>query len=478
MLPGAIRFDPRTRRRRTRTPETRFSTLGTLAIRMQPEKVFKAYDVRGRTDNGELDAELYELVGSAMAEVFGFETVAIGRDCRPTSEPYFRAMARGVLRAGADVVDLGEVPTDAVYYFSGAHDTAGAVITASHNPAVYNGIKLCRPGALPVGTGSGLEEVRDYVVAGVLKVADSGGELRTVDVIDDYVQHLFTVVNDAIGPLNVAVDGGNGMAGVAIHRVFDRVPASLTGLYLEPDGTFPNHPADPLDPANLVDLQQLMDGGVFDLGVAFDGDADRAFFLDDTGSPLSGSTVTSLIAKRLLLDHPGSTVVHNLITSKAVPEIVIESGGEPLRTRVGHSFIKSVMAETGAIFGGEHSAHYYFKANFGADSGMLAMLHLMAIMTAAGVPLSVLRRDVERYVASGEINFTVADVSEALARVEASVEDGSIDHLDGLTVDYGPEWFNLRPSNTEPLLRLNVEARDERRVGEIVEYVSKTLEDG
>lgn len=449
----------------------------TLALLMRPDLVFKAYDIRGRTDNGDLDEELYELVGSALVALLGGGTIAIGRDVRPTSGPFFEAMSRGVTRAGADVVDLGEVPTDAVYYYSGAYQVPGAVITASHNPPVYNGIKLCRAGAAPIGAETGLLDIRAHVEGREPMVAAQAGTTEVVDAVGGYVDHLFSIVEPSeIGPLRVAVDGGNGMAGVALEEVFERVPAVLTGLYLEPDGTFPNHPADPLVPENLVDLEALMRDGEYDLGVAFDGDADRAFFLDDRAQALSGSTVTSLLAQRILADQPGEKVVHNLITSKAVPEVIAESGGVPIRTRVGHSYIKAVMAETGAVFGGEHSAHYYFRDNYRADSGTLAMLHLMAILSGADRPLSELRVDVERYAASGEINFEVDDVDRAMQRVEESEAGATIDRLDGLTVDYGAEWFNLRPSNTEPLLRLNVEAPDPARVDAIVSRVRAILE--
>lgn len=444
---------------------------------MNPEVVFKAYDIRGRTDNGELDDRLFELVGSGMVELLEATTVAVGRDCRPTSQGFFEAMASGITRAGADVVDLGQVPTDAVYYYSGSEGIPGVVITASHNPPVYNGIKLCRAGAAPIGADTGLAEIKDHVEAGRPLLAASTGSVTTVDIVDAYVDHLFSIVGpESIGPLRVAADGGNGMAGIAIDRVFERVPAELTGLYLEPDGTFPNHPADPMVLENLADLQDLMRQGEYDLGVAFDGDADRAFFLDDTGSPLSGSTVTSLIARRMLEQNPGAKVVHNLIASKAVPEIVREAGGIPVRTRVGHSFIKTVMAESGAVFGGEHSAHFYFRDNYRADSGMLAMLFLMGIVSDSPVPISVLRSAVERYASSGEINFEVDDTESAMEKVERAEQGADIDHLDGLTVDYGTEWFNLRPSNTEPLLRLNVEAGSAQRVAEIVDRVSTILE--
>ena len=445
---------------------------------MNPHAVFKAYDIRGRSDTRDLDSDLYELVGNAFARLVETPAIAVGRDTRTSSPEFFEALARGINAAGTDVVDLGEVPTDVVYFYSGAHDMPGAMITASHNQAEYNGLKLCRASAAPVGEETGLIEIKESVVARRRVASVLFGSISTTDPVPDYVDHLFSIVDPvSIGPLRVAVDGGNGMAGVAIADVFERVDATIEGLYLEPDGTFPNHPADPLVPENLVDLVDLVENGDFDIGVAFDGDADRAFFLDDTGASLSGSTVTSLIARRLLADNPGATVVHNLITSHAVPEIVRESGGTPVKTRVGHSFIKQIMAETDAVFGGEHSGHYYFRENFRADSGMLAMLVLLSILSEDGRPLSELRKDVERYSGSGEINFEVPDVGSALLQVENSVYNAAIDHIDGLTVDYGDEWFNLRPSNTEPLLRLNVEAATPDRVDMIVERVWKILKE-
>jgi phosphomannomutase len=323
---------------------------------------------------------------------------------------------------------------------------------------------------------TGLAEIKEAVVAGARPRDVTAGRLETASIVDDYVDHLFRIVPaDSIGGLRVADDGGNGMAGIAINQVFDRIEASLEGLYLEPDGSFPNHPADPLVPENLKDLERLMAKEEFDVGVAFDGDADRAFFLDDRGEALSGSTVTSLVALRILADNPGASVVHNLITSKAVPEVVTEAGGTPIRTRVGHSFIKQVMADTGAVFGGEHSGHYYFKDNYRADSGMLAMLYLLRAVSEDGRPLSKMRADVERYSASGEINFTVADQKSIMDQAAAAFADATIDNLDGLTVDLGDRWFNLRPSNTEPLLRLNAEAPDEAGVASLVEKVSRIV---
>lgn len=433
--------------------------------------------MRGRADTGELDVELYRRVGVALVTRLGAETVAVGRDCRPTSPAFATALIAGIRSAGGDVVDVGEVPTDAIYYYTGAHQVHGAVVTASHNPSEYNGLKLCLPGAAPIGMDTGLAEIRDEVIAGPESSAEREGDIRVTSIVADYVDHLFSIVApESITDLAIAADGGNGMAGIAIHQVFDRIKASLDGLYLEPDGTFPNHPADPLIAANLIDLQGLMAEGEFDLGVAFDGDADRAFFLDDRGDALSGSTVTSLVARRILADHPGASVVHNLITSKAVPEIVAEAGGNPVRTRVGHSFIKQVMAETGAVFGGEHSGHYYFKDNYRADSGMLAMLFLLRVVSEDGRPLSVIRGDVERYAASGEINFTVGDQEAAMDEVEAGFREADIDHLDGLTVDLGDRWFNLRASNTEPLLRLNAEGPKPGDVSVLVDEVRRIVE--
>jgi len=445
---------------------------------VDPESVFKAYDIRGRTDTGEIDEELYRRIGVALAVRIGAPTVAVGRDCRESSPALFSALAQGITSAGSDVIDLGEIPTDAVYYYSGAREVHGAMITASHNPSQYNGLKLCRPGAAPIGMETGLADIKEAVLENFSPPEGGAkGETRSDPVVDDYVDHLFGIVPaESIGALRIAADGGNGMAGVAIHQVFGRIEASLEGLYLEPDGTFPNHPADPLVPENLDDLVRLMAGGDFDMGVAFDGDADRAFFLDDQARPLSGSTVTSLVARRILVDNPGASVVHNLITSKSVPEIVRESGGVPVRTRVGHSFIKQIMAETGAVFGGEHSGHYYFRDNFRADSGMLAMLFLFRVVSEDGRPLSEIRAEVERYAASGEINFTVTDQEAAMERVGVAHAGAEIDRLDGLTVDFGDRWFNLRPSNTEPLLRLNAEAPDAEGVAALVAGVREIVE--
>ncbi len=439
------------------------------------DAIFKAYDIRGRVDTGDLDESAAEQIGVGFARFLEGGTVAVGRDCRPSSPGLAEAFIRGVTSEGLDVVDLGETATDVVYYFSGVENVAGAVITASHNPAEYNGIKLCRTGAAPIGADSGLQDIRAF--AAPATTATDAGRVDTADPAPGYVDHVLGAVDvDRIGSLRVAVDGGNGMAGKVLERVFDRVQAELLGIYLEPDGTFPNHPADPLDPANLVDLiAHLRETGA-DVGVAFDGDADRAFFVDERGVPLSGSTTTGIIADWMLDREPGARIVHNLICSRAVPELVRRRGGEPIRTRVGHSFIKQVMAETGAVFGGEHSGHYYFRRNFRADSGMLAMLVLLQVQSEAGVPLSELRRHYEPYAVSGEINTRVDDIHAATEAVAVAFEGAAHDRLDGLTVDLGDRWFNLRPSNTEPLLRLNAEAPDEAAVDELVARVRAVLE--
>jgi phosphomannomutase len=445
---------------------------------MSLDSVFKAYDIRGRTDNGELTSDLFRLVGAAFVDLADADQIAVGRDCRESSEALYSALVEGITGAGADVVDLGQVPTDLVYFYSGLHAVPGAMITASHNPPEYNGLKLCRAGAAPVGAESGLGEIKKAMMGGRGPVESPMGSVHEVDAIDEYVDHLLDIVDpSAIGPLHVAVDGGNGMAGVTVERVFARLEATLDGLYLEPDGSFPNHPADPIQPENLRDLISMVAEGGHDLGVAFDGDADRAFFIDDNAQAVSGSTVTALIARWMLARSPGASIIHNLITSRAVPETVMTAGGTPIRTRVGHSFIKQVMAESGAVFGGEHSGHYYFADNYRADSGMLAMLILLRVVSEAGVPLSDLRQDVEPYRSSGELNFVVEDPGAAMARIEARFPKAAIDHLDGLSMDLGDVWFNLRPSNTEPLLRLNVESGDERTLKETVAVIESTLEE-
>ncbi|WP_067970662.1 phosphomannomutase/phosphoglucomutase [Mycolicibacter icosiumassiliensis] len=447
-------------------------------------RVIKAYDVRGLVGS-EIDESLVTEVGSAFARLMaeeGARQVVIGHDMRDSSPMLSAAFAEGVVARGLDVVRIGLASTDQLYFASGALDCPGAMFTASHNPAAYNGIKLCRAGAKPVGADSGLGRIRDELIAGIDPVGDghgSRGSITDRDVLADYAAFLHSLVDiSGLRPLRVAVDAGNGMAGHTAPAVFGSVGAiTLLPLYFELDGNFPNHEANPLDPANLVDLQAFVREQGADIGLAFDGDADRCFVIDERGEPVSPSAVTGLVAARELAREPGATVIHNLITSHAVPELVTERGGTPLRSRVGHSFIKGLMAQTGAIFGGEHSAHYYFRDFWGADSGMLAALHVLAALGEQQRPLSELTADYQRYAASGEINFTVSDAQACVDAVVSSFGDQvSVDHLDGVTVDLGAgSWFNLRSSNTEPLLRLNVEAPDAAAVDAVVAQVSEKI---
>jgi phosphomannomutase len=443
---------------------------------MDLDAIFKAYDVRGLVPE-QLDDEAAMRIGAAFARFAESDRIAVGRDCRESSPGLADALKGGITSQGVDVDDLGMITTDMVYYAAGALDRPGAMITASHNPKGYNGIKLCLAGAAPVGIESGLVEVK-RMAAGELVAAPEAGRVEPRGVLGDYLEHMASIIDvDSVAPLRVAVDGGNGVAGVALPGVFDRLPAELIGLYLEPDGTFPNHHPDPLRPENLADLEALMRSERPDLGVAFDGDADRAFFIDDRLHPLPGSTITGMIASWFLEREPGSTIVHNLICSRAVPDLVTAAGGTPVRTRVGHSFIKGVMKDTGAVFGGEHSGHYYFRDNFRADSGILAMLVLLQLLSEEGRPLSEVRTRFEPFAQSGEINFSVENQQAATAAVAAAFGDGEQDRLDGLTVSWEDRWFNLRPSNTEPVLRLNVEAPDPEGVGGLVAAVEDVIEE-
>ena len=443
---------------------------------MRFNDIFKAYDIRGTVPD-QLDEEAARRIGAAFARFAGAGRIAVGRDCRESSPGLAAALIDGITSQGVDVDDLGMITTDMVYYATGALDRPGAMITASHNPKGYNGIKLCLAGAAPVGVDTGLVEIKNWAEEGI-ESAGVSGEATDTDVLSGYIDHLMSIVDTAqMSELSVIVDGGNGVAGVAVPAVFDRIPARLTGLYLEPDGNFPNHHPDPLRPENLVDLEARMRTEPCDLGVAFDGDADRAFFIDDGLRPLPGSTITAIIAGWFLSKHPGEKIVHNLICSKVVPESVLAAGGEPVRTRVGHSYIKQVMKETGAIFGGEHSGHYYFRDNYRADSGILAMLVLLQVLAENGRPLSELRTKYEPYAQSGEINFDVRDKEAAIATIAAEFS-GKQDRLDGLTIDQGTTWFNVRPSNTEPVLRLNVEAPTAEEVAVVVERVRSIVAAG
>jgi phosphomannomutase len=446
-------------------------------------RVIKAYDVRGLVGE-EIDESLASELGAAFARLMRAEDarqVVIGHDMRDSSPSLAAAFAAGVTEQGLDVVRIGLSSTDQLYFASGLLDCPGAMFTASHNPAAYNGIKLCRAGAKPVGADTGLSVIRDELINGApAPSAAPRGTISDRDVLADYGAFLRSLVDTSgLRPLRVAVDAGNGMAGHTAPAVLGAIDSvTLLPLFFELDGSFPNHEANPLDPANLVDLQKFVGAVGADIGLAFDGDADRCFVVDERGEPVSPSTVTSLVAARELNREIGATVIHNVITSRAVPELVTERGGTPLRSRVGHSYIKALMADTGAIFGGEHSAHYYFRDFWGADSGMLAALYVLAALgeqQGPPRPLSELTADYQRYESSGEINFTVADAGQCVDAVLKSFGSRiqSIDHLDGVTVDLGDgSWFNLRSSNTEPLLRLNVEGRSTEDVDAVVAHVS------
>ena len=452
------------------------------------DQIIKAYDVRGIYPD-QLDADLAHAVGAAFVRVLGIAArdggpgvVVIGHDMRPSGPELVAAFADGVREQGCDVILIGLASTDGLYFASGHLNIPGAMFTASHNPAQYNGIKLCRAGAAPVGQDSGLREIREMIENDAIPAYDGPmGEISERDMLTEYAKYLRHLVDlSDIRPLKVVVDAGNGMGGFTVPAVLGTgcglpaLPLDIDALYFELDGTFPNHEANPIEPSNLVDLQKRVLEVGADIGLAFDGDADRCFLVDERGELISPSTLTALIASRELKKAPGSTIIHNVITSKAVPEVIIENGGTPVRTRVGHSFIKATMAETNAVFGGEHSGHFYFRDFWRADSGMLAALHALAALgeTPAGTTISSLMREFDRYSNSGEINTEVKDQKAMTEKIRQAYSVGTTtDEMDGLTVDGGEWWFNVRPSNTEPLLRLNVEARDDAQMAELRDAV-------
>lgn len=452
------------------------------------DQIIKAYDVRGIYPD-QLDSDLAHAVGAAFVRVLGIAArdggpgvVVIGHDMRPSGPELVAAFADGVREQGCDVILIGLASTDGLYFASGHLNIPGAMFTASHNPAQYNGIKLCRAGAAPVGQDSGLREIREMIENDAIPAYDGPmGEISERDMLTEYAKYLRHLVDlSEIRPLKVVVDAGNGMGGFTVPAVLGTgcglpaLPLDIDALYFELDGTFPNHEANPIEPSNLVDLQKRVLEVGADIGLAFDGDADRCFLVDERGELISPSTLTALIASRELKKAPGSTIIHNVITSKAVPEVIIENGGTPVRTRVGHSFIKATMAETNAVFGGEHSGHFYFRDFWRADSGMLAALHALAALgeTPADTTISSLMREFDRYSNSGEINTEVKDQKAMTEKIRQAYSVGTTtDEMDGLTVDGGEWWFNVRPSNTEPLLRLNVEARDDAQMAELRDAV-------
>jgi phosphomannomutase len=445
------------------------------------DRIVKAYDIRGTVPD-QFDASIARALGVGFARFAGASRVLIGRDMRPSGEELADAFADGVMSQGVDVVHLGLTSTDLVYFAAGKLDAPGAMFTASHNPAQYNGIKLCLSGARPVGADTGLPEIQATAQA----VLDGQGPADTArrgtathqDLLDAFADHVVNFIDiDSIRPMRVVADTANGMGGLIVPKIFERLAMiDLEVMYGELDGTFPNHPADPIQPVNQRDLQARVLSGGFDVGLAFDGDADRVFVVDEQGRGMSGSTTTALLAANVLARKPGSKILHNLICSRAVPEVIREHGGVPIRTKVGHSYIKQLMVDTGAVFGGEHSAHYYFLDNYRADSGIIATMLVLDEVSKTAAPLSSVRVPFERYAASGEINTEVDSTTDVIEMIAAEYSSHTQDRLDGLTVDCGPWWFNVRPSNTEPLLRLNLEApnRDEcdERVAEVLGLIT------
>jgi phosphomannomutase len=457
--------------------------------------VFKAYDVRGVVPD-ELNAVQFRAIGVAVARFTGEPTLLVARDMRPSGVELAGAFALGARSEGVTVVDLGLASTDLLYFAAGSLDAPGAMFTASHNPARYNGLKLCLSGARPIGADTGLAEIQATAESLLDEWATSGppdldaAELAPVEersVLDAYAAHVRSFVDTSVlAPLRVVADTANGMGGLIAPAVFEGLPFDLEILFPELDGNFPNHPADPIQPENLAALRQRVLETGADVGLAFDGDADRVFLVDEKAEPVSGSLTTALVASSMLEKHPGSTVLYNCICSRVVPEVIAEKGGVGVRTKVGHSFIKQIMAETGAVFGGEHSGHYYFRDNYRADSGIIAALVVLELLSRADVPLSELLEPFRRYADSGEINTTVPDPAATVELLAKDVESaggalGTVDRLDGLTVDRGEWWYNVRPSNTEPLLRLNVEAPDavslKGHVAEVEAAITRVLEE-
>jgi phosphomannomutase len=444
--------------------------------------IFKAYDIRGLVDK-ELTPDFAFATGIAVARFLEQSrepgTVVIGEDMRPSSPTLATAFAAGVTSQGLDVIRIGLASTDMLYFASGKLNLPGAMFTASHNPAEYNGIKLCLSGARPIGKESGLVTIENYVRDGAPMAMRNVGVEKTQNMLEEYVDHLLTLVDvSSIRPLKIVIDAGNGMGGYTAPAVFQRLNAEVVEMYFELDGTFPNHEANPIEPSNLVDLQKAVKKHKADIGLAFDGDADRCFLVDEKGALVNPSALTALIATRELAKNPGASIIYNLISSRAVKEVVEESGGTAIRSRVGHSYIKKLMAETNAVFGGEHSGHFYFRDFWRADSGMLAALHAIAALGESKKSLSELLKTFNRYDSSGEINSTVKDAASAMKKIEEIYGSGDgveVDHLDGLTVSHADWWFNLRASNTEPLLRLNVEASAKSRMESVRDDVLNTI---
>jgi phosphomannomutase len=425
--------------------------------------IFKAYDIRGTVPD-QLTADLAYRIGNSLAAYLKPNAIAVGRDMRISSEDLFDGLSTGIVDRGVDVVDLGMISTDALYFAVGRFRYDGGVmITASHNPPEYNGFKICRREAIPLSGSEGLDVIAGDIINDKIEKSPTRGTVARRDISHDFTEHVLSFIDtDIIRPFSIAIDAGNGMAGLTLPPVFEKLPCKITPLYYEPDGTFPNHPANPIEPKNLADLQKTMKEHQVDFGVAFDGDADRMFLLKTDGTPLGGDMVVALAADNILTRSPGETILYNLICSRAVPELIERRGGKAIRTRVGHAIIKPLMKKYNAVFGGEHSGHFYFRDNWYADSGLIALLVCLELLSKSKRPLHEKVAEIDPYVRSGEINSRIEDIDAKIEEVAQAFSDGQTDRMDGLTVQYKDWWFNLRPSNTEPLLRLNVEAIDRK----------------
>jgi len=440
------------------------------------KSIFKAYDIRGIYPK-QIDADIYRAIGTATANVLKAKTAVVGYDMRNSSYELSRAFIDGLRAAGADVTDVGLTSTDALYFAVGKYDfDCGAMVTASHNPSEYNGLKMSKRGAEPLSSEGELAEIREMVENGSYHQVGEPGELSHRDIIDDFIEHVLSFVDvSAIKPYKIVVDAGNGMAGLIVPKLFNKIPGELVPMYFELDGSFPNHPASPIEPENIADLRKRVIVEKADFGAAFDGDADRMFLIDESAKPLGGDMVTAMVARSMLVKNPESKIIYNLICSKAVPRVITESGGVPVRTRVGHAFIKALMKEHNAVFGGEHSGHFYFRDNWFADSGLIAFIVCLELLSKSETKLSKLVASFDNYFRSGEINSRVADIPSKLKELEGAFPNSKIDKLDGVTIDCGDFWFNVRPSNTEPLLRLNLEANTKKLMDDAVERVLKVI---
>lgn len=438
--------------------------------------IFKAYDVRGTYPN-QINKEIAGKIGRGLVAYLEPKSVVVGRDMRLSSPEVREGLIEGITKGGADVVDIGLVSTDCLYFAVGryGHD-AGVMITASHNPPEYNGFKMCKKDAVPLSGEAGLDQIQKMVLKNDFPPPTKLGKAEKRDVDDDYVSHILSFVDKGkIKPFKLAIDAGNGMAGKIVPKLFSGLPCQVIPMFFELDGSFPNHPASPIEPENIAPLRERVLQEKADLGAAFDGDADRMFLVDENANPLGGDMVTALVAKSLLRKEKGATILYNLICSKAVPELIEHEGGKAIRTRVGHALIKPLMKKHNAVFGGEHSGHFYFRNNWFADSGLIALMVCLELISEEDRPLSDLVRSIDTYVRSGEINSHLENIPQKLGQIEKHFADGKVDHLDGLTVDFGEWWFNLRPSNTEPLLRLNVEAASkemlDRKTAELLKLI-------